>query len=150
MIASGIIAPCHPSKVKAVSPTTLAQKAHDTGGLTLDEIRQLINDQLLSAGNPTAFVTPHQPLKPGAANKHEQKWRICQNFAEVNKVTQVTPMPQGDIRAKQQQLSGHRWCLSSILRRDSMHAQLQKNHDHTPHSTSRAEATFGIAKCRLA
>ncbi|ETW82064.1 hypothetical protein HETIRDRAFT_318592, partial [Heterobasidion irregulare TC 32-1] len=38
MLAAGIIAPCHPSKVKAVSLTILAQKAHETSGLTLDEI----------------------------------------------------------------------------------------------------------------
>src|SRR5271155_616748 len=37
------------------------------------------------------------------------KWRICQNFSQVNKVTKVAPMPQGDIRAKQWHLSGHRW-----------------------------------------
>src|SRR5277367_6028545 len=37
------------------------------------------------------------------------KWRICQDFADLNKVTQVPPMPQGDIRSKQQQLIGHRW-----------------------------------------
>lgn len=39
----------------------------------------------------------------------EQKWRICQNFGEVNDVTEIAPMPQGDIRTKQQRLSGHRW-----------------------------------------
>jgi len=38
-----------------------------------------------------------------------QKWRICQNYGALNKVTQVFPMPQGDIRTKQRQLSGHRW-----------------------------------------
>ncbi len=38
-----------------------------------------------------------------------QKWRICQNYGALNKVTEIAPMPQGDIRAKQQLLSGHRW-----------------------------------------
>jgi hypothetical protein len=35
------------------------------------------------------------------------KWRICQDFGEINKVTKITPMPQGDIQVKQQRLSGH-------------------------------------------
>ena len=39
----------------------------------------------------------------------EQKWRICQNFAEVNKVMEIAPMPQGNIRMKQQRLSGHKY-----------------------------------------
>lgn len=109
MLAAGIIVQCHPSQVKAVSPTTLAQKAHETGGLTLDQIRQLVNEQLTAVGETPAFSLPplRQSPKPDAMT--EQKWRICQNFAEVNKVTQVAPMPQGDIRTKQQSLSGHRW-----------------------------------------
>ncbi|PSR72495.1 hypothetical protein PHLCEN_2v11634 [Hermanssonia centrifuga] len=37
------------------------------------------------------------------------KWRICQNFSQVNKLTEIAPMPQGNIRLKQQNLSGHRW-----------------------------------------
>ena len=37
------------------------------------------------------------------------KWRLCQNFREINKATEIAPMPQGDIRAKQQRLSGHRY-----------------------------------------
>jgi hypothetical protein len=39
----------------------------------------------------------------------EPKWRICQNFSQINKITKIAPMPQGDIRSKQQRLSGHRW-----------------------------------------
>ena len=35
---------------------------------------------------------PNEPLK----------WRVTQNFAELNKITQIPPMFQGDIRAKQQ------------------------------------------------
>jgi hypothetical protein len=42
-------------------------------------------------------------------HKGEQKWWICQDFREVNKHTKVTPMPQGDIRAKQHRLSGQRY-----------------------------------------
>jgi len=34
---------------------------------------------------------------------------MCQNYAALNKVTHVFPMPQGDICTKQQRLSGHHW-----------------------------------------
>ena len=43
----------------------------------------------------------------------EPKWRICQNFSQINKVTQVAPMPEGDICGKQQWLSGHQWLSMS-------------------------------------
>ena len=38
-----------------------------------------------------------------------QKWHICQNYGALNWVTQVFPMPQGDICTKQCRLSGHWW-----------------------------------------
>jgi len=37
------------------------------------------------------------------------KWRICQNFNDINKVSEVAPTPQGDIAAKQQRLAGHEY-----------------------------------------
>ncbi|TFY73138.1 hypothetical protein EWM64_g10874, partial [Hericium alpestre] len=96
MLRAGVIEQVHPSQVKAVSPTTLAQKAHEGGGLSLDELQQRINDECAAAGIPPLFDAP-------------PRWHVCQNFNEVNKVTTVTPMPQGDIRAKQQRLSGHKY-----------------------------------------
>ena len=41
-----------------------------------------------------------------------QKWRICQNYSALNRVTHIFPTPQGDIRTKQRELSGHRWVHS--------------------------------------
>ena len=35
------------------------------------------------------------------------------NFSQINKITKVAPVPQGDIRAKQQHLSSHRWVSGS-------------------------------------
>ena len=46
---------------------------------------------------------------PDDKDPDKPKWRICQNFSQVNKVMKVTPMPQGDIQMKQQSLSRHRW-----------------------------------------
>lgn len=34
---------------------------------------------------------------------------MCQDFNGINKVTEIAPVPQGDIRAKQLRLSGHRY-----------------------------------------
>ena len=38
-----------------------------------------------------------------------KKWHLCQDFGEINKVTPIAPVPQGDIHAKQLWLSGHRY-----------------------------------------
>ncbi|TFY82666.1 hypothetical protein EWM64_g1338 [Hericium alpestre] len=99
MLAAGIIEPVHPSRVKAVSPTTLAQKAHEGGGLTLDELQYRINEECTGAGLPPMFELPPHPAAaiPHTKNEPPLKWRVCQNFNEVNKVTTVAPMPQGDI-----------------------------------------------------
>ncbi|TFY75650.1 hypothetical protein EWM64_g8362 [Hericium alpestre] len=111
MLEAGIIEAVHPSHIKAVSPTTLAQKAHEGGGLTLDELKHRVNDECLEAGLASPFDLPPRPAtcEPHVPESRPQKWRVCQNFNEVNKVTHVAPMPQGDIRAKQQRLSGHKY-----------------------------------------
>uniref|UniRef100_A0A0W0F6W8 Reverse transcriptase domain-containing protein n=1 Tax=Moniliophthora roreri TaxID=221103 RepID=A0A0W0F6W8_MONRR len=115
LVAAGVLEQCNPSEVKCVSPLTMAKKAHEHGGLTIEELKHRVNDQCIAAGLNPAFeglpernevtTSEHTSEKPTP----KQKWRICQNFAEVNRVTEITPMPQGDIRAKQQALSGHRW-----------------------------------------
>ena len=101
--------------MRAVHLTILAQKAHGALGLTMDEIRWIVEDQCREVG-----VEPNQDLLPrptqgnqttATESKKEEKpkWRICQNFNEINKVTRVAPMLQGDIRGKQQQLAGHEY-----------------------------------------
>lgn len=119
MLEAGVIAPCDPADVKCVSPITLAQKAHDGGGLSLEELQHRVNDLCVAAGmEPMADLPPRPAPVPAedAGGRRDAakpaKWRICQNFAQINKVTQVAPMPQGDIRAKQQALCGHRWICS--------------------------------------
>ena len=50
------------------------------------------------------------PIAPSAPSETQlQKWRICQNYNALNKVTKVFPLLQGDIQTKQQGLSGHCW-----------------------------------------
>jgi hypothetical protein len=112
MITAGIIRPIDHQDVKCCGATTLAKKTHEGDGLTLDTIKHNLNDECIMAGFPSAF----EDLPPiEEANKElstslpQNKWRVCQDFAELNEVTKVPPMPQGDIRRKQQNLSGHRW-----------------------------------------
>ena len=111
MLEAGIIETCAPEEVKCVSPTTLAQKTYQGKGLALEELQHRVNDQCIANGMEEKFdLPPRTSATPDDRDQLEEpKWRICQNFAQINKVTQVAPMPQGDIRAKQQRLSGHRW-----------------------------------------
>lgn len=95
MLNAGIIAPIHPRDVKCVASTVLAQKAHEGQGLTLDELKHKVNDQCVAHGLPSAFDLPPRPEKPDVEDNEAtaQKWRICQDFNELNKVTQVAPVP---------------------------------------------------------
>ena len=86
MLGARVIEHVDPSQVKCISPTTLAQKAHKGGGLTLEELKQCINMECRKAGINTYFnmpATENTPDPPEPELK-EQKWPVCQNFAEVN------------------------------------------------------------------
>jgi hypothetical protein len=118
LLAADIIEPIRPEDVKCASPITLAQKVHSNPGLSFDELRHRVNEECISHGLPPAHnVEPPAAHTPTPSNNTEmaydptqpQKWRICQNYGALNRVTQVFPMPQGDIRTKQRRLSGHRW-----------------------------------------
>lgn len=113
MLDADIIEPIDVQDVKCCGATTLARKAHDGNGLTLDKIQHRVNDQCVTAGMEDMFekLGPRETKAENTDSDAPQvtKWRVCQDFAELNKVTKVPPMPQGDIRAKQQNLSGHRW-----------------------------------------
>jgi len=111
MLKASIICPIHPGDVKCVAPSVLAQKAHENTGLSSDKLKHKVNDKCVKHGLPMAFDLPPRPLP--AENKttpiSPKKWRLCQDFGEINKVMTIAPVPQGDIRAKQLQLSGHRY-----------------------------------------
>jgi hypothetical protein len=94
-----------PELVKCAATTVIAQKTHEVTGLTWDEIKHRINRECAKEGREPAFNLPAQevdPLVPEPAQNAPRKWRLTQNFAQLNKVTEITPMPQGDILAKQQ------------------------------------------------
>lgn len=78
----------------------------------LEELQRRVNEQCQQDGLPPAFTLPEREVQDITAPMQPegpQKWRICQNFNEVNRHTIIAPMPQGDIRAKQQRLSGHKY-----------------------------------------
>ena len=112
MLEAGIIRPIHPSEVRFVAQTVLAQKAHDGQGLGIEELKHRVNEQCLEHGILNEFDMPPIPdpsPNPPAKQNAPIKWRMCQDFGGINKVTEIAPVPQDDIRAKQLRLSGHRY-----------------------------------------
>ena len=116
MLEAGIIRPIHPRDVRFVAQTVLAQKTHEGQGQPLDELKHRVNDQCTQNGLPNKFDMPPRPEPPSAvtgesesSTKKPTKWRMCQDFNGINRVTEVVPFPQGDLRAKQLRLSGHRY-----------------------------------------
>ena len=88
------------------------KKAHEGEGLTLNTLKHHINDECIAAGYLSAFehLPPKEETNPDPKPFSAQnKWWVCQDFAEFNQVTKVPPMLQGDIHLKQQNLSSHRW-----------------------------------------
>jgi len=113
MLKAGIIEHTPPELIKCCTNTVLAKKVHKQEGMMLEELQRVVNNQCLQHDQPPAFTLPEKevvegPDKENSVNK-PQKWRICQNFNELNWVMNIAPMPQGDIRAKQLCLSGHRY-----------------------------------------
>jgi transposase InsO family protein len=114
-VNAGVLRPIHASQVKAVHPTVLAQKAHETPGLTMDEIRQEVNEQCILLGEPPDPNTPRRTTPSPQTEQTNQtepkkpKWRITQNFSQLSRICQSAQVPQGDLRAKQQRLAGYKY-----------------------------------------
>jgi len=112
MLDAGVIRRIHPRDVRFVAQTVLAQKAHEGQGLAIDELKHRVNDQCIAHNLPPEFELPPRPNEPETTTPREPpplKWRICQDFNGINKLTEIAPVPQGDTRAKQLRLSGHRY-----------------------------------------
>ena len=98
MLTAGIIRPINHQDIKCCSATTLAKKAHEGNGLTLNMLQHHVNNQCMAAGFPMAFqdLPPIEEIKQNMNPLPTQiKWHVCQDFAELNQVTKVPPMPQG-------------------------------------------------------
>jgi hypothetical protein len=100
MLNMGIIAPINHKDIKCCGATTLAKKAHEGGGLIIEELQHRLNKECTASG-----ITPSFNNLPKRKTEQENtvtieaqaKWRVCQDFAKLNKITKVPPMPQGDI-----------------------------------------------------
>lgn len=111
MLKADIIEPIAHQDVKCCGVTTLVKRTHEGAGLMLEELQHRVNDKCITAGFPSAFenLLSQGMLDRTDPKPKQNKWRVCQDFAELNRVTKVPPMPQGDIQLKQQNLSEHQW-----------------------------------------
>ena len=78
--------------IKHVAPTVLTQKTHDANGsMTLDDLRRELNKQCEHANLAQPFeekiILPEAEEVAEALPSGPPKWRVTQNFAELNKAT---------------------------------------------------------------
>ncbi|KIK78842.1 hypothetical protein PAXRUDRAFT_16657 [Paxillus rubicundulus Ve08.2h10] len=110
---AGVMRDIRSDEVKVVHPTVLAQKAHGVLGLTIEEIQWTVEDQCVAHGklpNPNLPPQPQSEMDtPSEATPAKLKWQVTNNFSSINRVSKLAPMPQGDIRVKQQCLAGHKY-----------------------------------------
>jgi hypothetical protein len=150
MLEAGVIEACKPEDVKCMSATTLTQKTHQGKGHSLTELQHRVNDECVTNGMEPRFdLPPRTTPTPDDNTPEETKWRICQNFTQINKITKVAPMPQGDIRAKQHASAGTDGYPDSTSPQGSMLYWWTRNQDHTLPSTWKAGGTSGIGVCHL-
>ena len=99
MLKAGVIRPAHPGEVKCVAPSVLAHKVHENTGLSTEELKHKVNDECVKHGLPAAFDLPPcpPPSENASTTTSPKKWRLCQDFGEINKVTPIAPVPQGNI-----------------------------------------------------
>lgn len=112
MLDADMIERAPPELVKCAATTVITQKTHQSAGLSWNKLKYKINEECKSEGHEPAFEMPEREVNPPPHNSQAdapRKWRMCQNFNQLNKVTEIAPMPQGDILAKQQRLSGHKY-----------------------------------------
>lgn len=96
-------------QIAAVSPINMVPKPSSASRPTLRMLQQMVNSECRKYG--VQIKHPEAGFYEGERNPIEQpaKWRLVQNFAAVNKVTQVRPFPMGDLVAKQRAVAGHRY-----------------------------------------
>ena len=115
MIDTGICTPIKAKDVKCVSPITLSAKSHSTVGMTMDELCEKVNHKWEHIRLRPPFIGPPRPPHISETDTHNaltsHMWQVCMDYRNLNKVTKVLPMPQGNIHTKQQALLGHRWVL---------------------------------------
>ncbi|KAG9123539.1 hypothetical protein FRC07_014787, partial [Ceratobasidium sp. 392] len=97
-------------QVAAVSPINMVPKHGGADRTSLNALRRMANLECCKYGLPVKY--PEAGFYEATEAKPEgapAKWRLVQNFAAVNKVTQIRPFPMGDLAAKQRAVAGHRF-----------------------------------------
>ena len=98
MLAADIIQPIAHQDVKCCGATTLAKKAHEGEGLTLDTLKHRINDECIAAGFPSAFE--HLPPMPQGdihlkqQNLSGHRWITVFDFANRFYACEIEPEDQ--------------------------------------------------------
>ncbi|CAK5266343.1 unnamed protein product [Mycena citricolor] len=97
LVAAGILRHIDAKDVRCVSPITMAPKDQPEG-ICMAELLHQLNNQCVAAGLPGLRDIPARPDQSHATQpKKPVRWRVCHNFAEINRVCKVVPFPQGDI-----------------------------------------------------
>ncbi|QRV78795.1 Retrovirus-related Pol polyprotein from transposon [Ceratobasidium sp. AG-Ba] len=107
--AAGIIEPVSQDQVKAVSPINMVPKQSTAPRPPIQLLQQMANAECLKYGIPVKYPEAGIEVQPEKTETQQAKWRLVQNFATVNKVTQVRPFPMGDLPAKQRWAAGKRY-----------------------------------------
>ncbi|KAF8748682.1 hypothetical protein RHS01_10633 [Rhizoctonia solani] len=98
-------------QVIAVSPISLVPKPASTSAPSIRLLQQMANSECRKYGIPLKY--PEVGFYEGPTGTEPQtqpaKWRLVQNFATVNRYTQVKPFPMGDLFTKQQAVAGHKY-----------------------------------------
>jgi hypothetical protein len=112
MVAGGIIRKIPAEEAKWISAITLTPRDKGCPGMLTAKLRRKANAECTKAGLKPMWMN-EEAGGAGDAEEDEQprevKWRLCQNYIALNKVTPQHSFPMGNLESKQQRVVGHRW-----------------------------------------
>ncbi|QRV90612.1 Retrovirus-related Pol polyprotein from transposon [Ceratobasidium sp. AG-Ba] len=104
-----IIERVNQDQVAAVSPINMVPKPGGAERPSLKTLQQMANSECKKYGIPIEYPDVGYYNEGAKRPGKPAKWRLVQNFAAVNKVTQIRPFPMGNLGAKQQAIAGHKY-----------------------------------------
>lgn len=112
LLKAGIVEGTRPEDVKCCSPTVMAIKRPKPSKLDIEALKELARKALDQEEGLGTTVEPHDELEKlelKGQTKEKVKYRLCHNFGQLNRATQVLPYPPGDLDSKVLKHSGKRW-----------------------------------------
>ncbi|KAG9125582.1 hypothetical protein FRC07_007015 [Ceratobasidium sp. 392] len=109
-------------QVAAVSPINMVPKPGGAERTDIETLQRMANSECRKYGFPVKH--PEVGFHEEGEERPEAqpaKWRLVQNFAAVNRVTQIRPFPMGDLAAKQRTVAGHKY-VSVMDLQEGFHA----------------------------